>query len=170
MDKNSDDNSPGINCNYEDIESFKYIPNKKNFSLFHLNIASITKHKDELETIINILDYNFDIMGITETKICKSSEPIIDINLEGYNYFSTPTEAEKGGSLIYVAEKFNTKQRKDLETIMYKPKLLEATFIEIINSKKKNIIIGCIYRHPPMDLNEFNDEFMNILMETSTRR
>ena len=51
----------GINCNYVDIESFTYNNNKKDFSLFHLNIASITKHKDELETILNMLDYKFDI-------------------------------------------------------------------------------------------------------------
>ena len=35
---------------------------------------------------------------------------------------------------------------------------LESTFIEITNPKKKtNIIIGCIYRHPTMNLNQFND-------------
>ena len=30
---------------------------------------------------------------------------------------------------------------------MYKPKQLESAFIEIYNESKKNIIIGCIYRH-----------------------
>ena len=48
---------------------------------------------------------------------------------------------------------------------MYKSKQLEPVFIEICNKHKKNIIVGCIYRHPSMDLNEFNEEFFNPLME-----
>ena len=41
---------------------------------------------------------------------------------------------------------------------------LESTFIEIINHKKLNILIGCIYRHPLMDLNEFDDYLLNELL------
>ena len=48
---------------------------------------------------------------------------------------------------------------------MYKSKQLESVFIEICSKNKKNIIVGCIYRHPSMDLNEFNEEFFNPLME-----
>ena len=39
--------------------------------MFHLNRASLSKHKDELETIVNMLNYKFDVIGITETKIIK---------------------------------------------------------------------------------------------------
>ena len=46
----------------------------------------------------------------------------------------------------------------------YKSAELESTFIEIINYKKSNIIVGCIYRHPAMDLNEFNDYYLNELL------
>ena len=48
--------------------------------------------------------------------------------------------------------------------INYKSAELESTFIEIINHKKSNIIVGCIYRHPAMDLNEFNDYYLNELL------
>ena len=27
--------------------------------------------------------------------------------------------------------------------------------------KKTNIIIGCIYKHPNMNINEFNDDYLN---------
>ena len=47
---------------------------------------------------------------------------------------------------------------------IYKSAKLESTFIEIINHKKLNILVGCIYRHPVMDLNEFNDYFLNELL------
>ena len=35
------------------------------------------------------------------------------------------------------------------------------TFIEITNPSKTNIIRGCIYRYPTMDLNEFNCYYLN---------
>ena len=40
---------------------------------------------------------------------------------------------------------------------MYKSCELELTFTEMVNSKKVNIIIGCIYKHPSMDLIEFSN-------------
>ena len=164
---NHDDevDSPVLNCNYTDINSFDYQNKPNHLSLFHLNIASLPKHKDELETILNMIDLNFDIIGITETKLKKNVEPSISTNIEGYKCYSTDTEAEKGGALIYIAEHFNTKPLKSLEQIMYKPKQLESVFIEICNKKKKNIIIGCIYRHPTMDLGEFNEDFFNPLID-----
>ena len=37
---------------------------------------------------------------------------------------------------------------------------LESPFIELTNSKKSNIIIGPIYRHPSIDLDELNDFYL----------
>ena len=34
---------------------------------------------------------------------------------------------------------------------------LESAFIEKINTKKANIKVSQIYRHPSMDLNKFNN-------------
>ena len=38
---------------------------------------------------------------------------------------------------------------------MYKSNMLEPIFVEICNKNITNVIIGCIYRHPTMDLNDF---------------
>ena len=46
---------------------------------------------------------------------------------------------------------------------IYKKFELESTFVEIINPKKSNIIVGTIYRHPEMDVTEFNNIFNNLL-------
>ena len=84
------------------------------FSIFHLNIASLSKHKDEFEDLLSILDYKFDVMGITETKIKKDIVPIFDLTINGYNCFHTPTESEKGGALLYIKEQHNCKICEDL--------------------------------------------------------
>ena len=75
MKKEDDENAPLLNCNYVDFESFNYKNKSNEFSLFHLNIASLAKHKVELETSLNMLKYKFDIIGLTETKIIKGISP-----------------------------------------------------------------------------------------------
>ena len=41
----------------------------ENFTMLHLNIASLSKHIDELNNLLKILDFSFDIIGITETRL-----------------------------------------------------------------------------------------------------
>ena len=53
--------------------------------------------------------------------------------------------------------------RPDL--VIYEAKALELIFIEIILPKKSSIILGCIYKHPSMDICTFNDHYVNPLLE-----
>ena len=53
------------------------------------------------------------------------------------------------------------KPREDLN--MHKSKEVVSYFIESINQKGKNNIIGIIYRHPCMDENLFIEEYMKPL-------
>ena len=46
---------------------------------------------------------------------------------------------------------------------------MESTFIEIVNPKKSNIIVGVIYRHPSMDLTDFNCDCLNQLLENISK-
>ena len=40
-------------------------------------------------------------------------------------------------------------------------------FIEIINTKKANIVVGCIYKYPNMDVIEFNNDLNQMLEKVS---
>ena len=42
---------------------------------------------------------------------------------------------------------------------------MESDFIEIVNPRKSNIIVAVIYRHPSMDLTDFNFNYLNKLLE-----
>ena len=44
---------------------------------------------------------------------------------------------------------------------IYKKFELESNFIEITNPRKSNIIIGVTYKHPKMDVTDFNCNFLN---------
>ena len=92
-----------------------------------------------------------------------------NINLPNYSIEYTPTtESHAGGTLLYISNNTAYKPRKDLN--IYKTHELASTFIEIINPKKSNIILRVVYRHPTMDLNEFNDNYYaNKLLDNMTR-
>ena len=104
---------------YYDIKSIldSKFKTKDHFSIFHLNIASLSKHKSDLETLLTILNFNFDVITITETKIEASKQPIFEITLRNYNLFHTTTESTSGGTLIYVSDKLNSKIRNDIANI-----------------------------------------------------
>ena len=108
----------------------------------------------------------FDIITISETKIQESTQPTFDVTLQNYNLYQTSTESTSGGTLIYVSKKLKSKIRNDIK--IYKPKELESTFIEITNPRKKNTLIGCIYKHPCMSVDEFNDIYLTPLLRKIT--
>ena len=48
---------------------------------------------------------------------------------------------------------------------IYKPKL-ESIFVEILNPNNKNIVVGCIYKHPTMVALEFMEDYLSKTLET----
>ena len=85
------------------------------------------------------------------------------LNLNNYSFEFTPTETSAGGTLLYIANYLSYKCCNDLN--IYKKNELESTFIEIVNPKKSNILVGVIYRHPFMDLADINCNYLNKLLE-----
>ena len=125
-------------------------------SFFQINTCSPSKNIEELEYLIK---NGFDVVGIRESRIKKNNCPINSINVKEYSYDSCPTEYSEGGTLLYISNLLSYKARSDLS--IYQSTELESIFIEILSSKKKNVIVACIYRHPYMNLNEFNDYDVN---------
>ncbi len=95
----------------------------------------MAKHKDELDTLFSMLNFKFDVIGITETKLKKGIAPIFDVSLGDYNIYSTPTETEKGGASLYISKNHSSKPRKDLDALVYKSCQLESIFAELIIPK-----------------------------------
>ena len=67
-----------------------------------------------------------------------------------------------GGGCFYVSSDLDYKPRNDLN--IYESKMVESLFIEIINKNESNIIVGVIYRHPSMDMDDLNDVKLELLL------
>ena len=71
-----------------------------------------------------------------------------NINIPGYSIEHMPPKSNKGGALLYIS----------------KDKNLESVFIEVL-SKSDNTIIGCIYKHPNLAIQELMDTFLQPLLD-----
>ena len=136
---NSDDNAESLNssnCNYYKCKDFTTAMSSThchNISSFHLNISSISKHFDKLISLLSLLQCNFSFIGISETRLIKDREPVLDFSLPSYSNVSTPTESSAGGVLLYISNSFAFKPRHDLDSCFYLAKSLESIFVEILN-------------------------------------
>ena len=101
-------------------------------NVLHMNISSICRNFDDLQTLLARINVKFNVIGITETKLNKSSIRNTNIDLSGYSFPHTPTEANCRGALFYKDNNINYIVQVDL--CVYRNKELESVFIEIINS------------------------------------
>ena len=91
---------PNLNqCLYYTLSEFNEInPKQNSLSFFHQNIASLSLHFDELNTVLSNSKTEFDFIGITETGFNKRSNKH---DLAGYRHLDCLTESSKGGVRLY---------------------------------------------------------------------
>ena len=76
-----------VTSDYYDLINFPKIRKTvDSFSIFHLNLRSLTAHFHELQLIVSALKLNFDVIGISETKE-QSSGFLSNADLDGYIFF-----------------------------------------------------------------------------------
>ena len=151
------------NCKYRDTDYFKNLTKdfkRKALSFFHMNVCSLAKNFDDFNILLSDLNVTFDILEITETRIKKDSSSPINLQFNNYSTEHTPTESSAGGTLLYINKRLSYQLRNDLR--LYDPRKIESTFIEIICSKSTNVIVGCIYKHPSLPINDFTNDFVSL--------
>ena len=153
---------------YTPFEFLESNLSKHGFSVLHINIASLQAHIDDLKQLLVLLNYSFDVIGISETKLKVNVKPSTNIEIDGYNLENTPTQTHFGGVALYVKKCYDSKLRTDLSSSV--EQMAESVFIEIEQNRSKNILIGCFYRHHT-PLSDFNDSFLkNVLNKISKEK
>ena len=139
-----------IKSNYHTIKNtgnFLYQANKHlGFSMMHFNIRSLPKNLTSLNDLILTVKETPETISISETKL--QDENIYNISIPGYVFLNTNSPTRAGGVGLYISQELNFIRRRDLEIT---GDGIESCWVEIMRKKEKNIIIGCIYRHPTND-------------------
>ena len=145
--------------------------NSSSLSLFHLSTCSLNKNFDDLECLLKTTYETFGVIANSESTILKNQKITKNINLPNYVIEYTGAESQAGSDLLYINNQLVYKPKTDMN--IYSSYELEPRVIEIINRKNTITVIDCIYRHPSMDLNEFNNIYLSkpldfILKENKT--
>ena len=101
---NDSDHPVSIDSKSHDINDFNKLNINKNSSLatLHLNIASLSKHFEDLQNFLSLLKHSFDIIGISEHKITKCSKNSA-FNLPGHAFCFNETETSHRGTGFFVS-------------------------------------------------------------------
>ena len=152
-----------VNCKYYSVEEIHNMEAFNNLNIFHTNTNGLENKIDVLTEFVSSMSTSFDIIAISETSQTDENFKS-NVSLKGYEVYSTPSNCSKGGVALYVNDNFNNLERTDLKI---QDNLFQAVWIEIKNKNSKNIVCGCIYRHPQYNMDEFLIYLENILKKLS---
>jgi len=170
------DSAPYIRSKYYSPHTFEQMKNSltkhdkdQSFSVFHNNVRSIRANLEHLECqILDELDFHFDVIGITETKITNSNSDVNIPKIPGYNFEYVPTPLSAGGVGMFIDESLEYNVIEKTSNTAF-----QALWIEILFSGRKNIVCGIVYRQhnsPEEFLKYFEDsieKFVDLLKSAS---
>ena len=158
-------------CNYYSIDSFgvesKGINHSQNnISLLHANIRSVKHNFNNLETYLQSLSFEFDVIGLSETWL--NDTEVDNFNHAGYVAENAcRTHKTGGGVSLLLKNSLHYRKRIDLSVMNAN---IECLFVEISRSdnvknsnKHSKVLVGVIYRPPNTPIDDFIDDLSNIL-------
>ena len=152
-----------INSRYYSANEFKTIENNNSFNILHSNLNGLESKFVEYHQFINNIEMDIDILCISETSQKEATDFNLNLTIDGYRQpTAVGSKTSKGGVAIYSKTDINTVDRNDLNIV---DKSFEAVWIEVKNEKRKNIVCGCLYRHPNSDIEDFTDYLSKILVK-----
>ena len=143
-----------INSTYYPAHKFKTLNKNISFNIIHTNLNGLENKNDQLQNFIRTTTLNIDIINIIETSQKENVNFATNICLEGYNQPFTLGSKTSRGVAIYTKSNINVFKREDLNII---DRSFEAIWIVIKMEKSKNIVCGCLYRHPNNEVEAFSD-------------
>lgn len=146
---------PVNDCQYysEDCYNCKF-KNYDTFSVIHFNSRSLYANFDHIKSYLKQLSKPFSVILITETWMHNDRE--MDFSIEGYEFISLNRRNKHGGGVaLFVDVNYGYKMIENMTMVM--DDILECLTIEIERTKKKNIIVSCIYRTPGSNIDVFNE-------------
>ena len=140
------------------------IQQNSSLKMIHFNIRSLRKNFNHLTEFLNLFNFNYDIIAITETWLKESD--INNFDIPGYNVQHLYRQTKPGGGVaIYLKDHISFNLIANLTTCT---DIAENLFLSIdINHKVYKI--GVVYRPPGRDINEFNQYFDAILNNTQIK-
>jgi hypothetical protein len=132
------------------------------FSFLSYNIRSASKNIDSFTTYLELFNYSFSFIGLSETWFNETT--FSRHGIPGYAHEGLYRSNQRGGGVsLFIKEDIPYTIRSDLNVF---DSLSEMLFVEVDKSvfgTDKNIIIGTIYRIPNTDIASFTDRLSHVM-------
>lgn len=169
--ENNFNSTPYYNSQYftidkfnDDIVSLDLSGNE--LSIFYVNIRSVRHKFDMFLDYLNSLNHKFSIIALTETWL--KNEETSMYNIPGYSAEHQNRDSKNGGGICLFIDENLKYVRKDNLSINDSTSL-ESLFIEIINEKTRNFVVGAVYRPPNNKYVDFELALNRILSQLDRR-
>ena len=86
-------------CKYYSVNEYQKLKNKRHFNLFHTNINSLESKFEDLHEFISSISSKFGILAITESSQKDNENFKLNIKIDGYEFYSAPSNTNKGGTV-----------------------------------------------------------------------
>ena len=127
-------------------------------SFIHLNARSLKKNFDAMEQSLHCYQHSFSVIGVSETWHTDATVDCYDMHR--YSCIHSVRRGRRGGGVtFYISTSLSFKERTDLTL---STATVDHIFVEL-NTGKKKIVVGLIYRPPDSDQQEFITDFSTVL-------
>ena len=157
-----------FNCKYYSEKTFNTYASKikenTRLSIFTLNIRSLNRNGDQLNTLLNQLTLQFDYLCLTE--IWQSSLTFLSNIFKGYKCKYVPPKSSKcGGVALFYRQNYKIEINKTLKVNADSDDAIDVDEIWLNTETDTGIksTIGIIYRHPKANITKFNDKLYKVL-------
>lgn len=123
------------------------------FSLLNLNIRSLNKNFDKIESLLHQSKFNPDIICVTETWI-NNKRPFLH-TLAGYTFINKPCPGKVGGVGVFLKHGINFNK---IDNLNFGLDNCEDLWTELFISENLKIVLGAVYRHPNYDYKIFKSK------------
>ena len=132
---------------------------KNDFFTPHFNVRSLSKNKEKTEEFFDGITRLPDAIAISETKL--NSNSVSNLNIPNYTFLRKDSPTCAGGVGFYIKGNMQYRIRNDLSLNVHH---CEDLWIEL-ETKKENLILAVIYRHPNKLLLPFQDKLCDTLTD-----
>ena len=132
--------SNNLNFSYYNVHDFpdnRDISSMKNpFSLLHCNIRSLQANHDNIVDLINNLNFDFSVIGLSEIKFQVGKDTYSNTSINNYSFLCQPSQSAAGRVGFYINNKLKFSERDDLNTTSNS---YESIWVEVKDSSGKMI-------------------------------
>lgn len=131
------------------------------FTIFHVNIRSISKNIDELLIFLSQFNKEFDIIALSETfQIFDTSI----YNINGYKMlYNQGTLNKNDGVIIYIRSNYVFQQKID------KIGEINAITLDVKLDQNNTVVVTTLYRPPSTNVYSFNTNLLNYITNLNYR-